>query len=95
MMASGLFNSQTALLDTYFLDNVNQRIFWNKKKASSGHTKNSGKLNWESSSAAASFAAPGSDSVNGIQFIVLSNGGSKRGAPKGNSYVAFALKQYG
>jgi quinoprotein glucose dehydrogenase len=56
------------------------------------YNKFTGDLVWETSLPAASFATPSSYSVNGKQFIVLSCGGSKLGAPKGDSYVAFALK---
>ncbi len=41
---------------------------------------------------AASFATPAMYSVAGKQYIVLACGGSKLGTPKGNTYVAYALK---
>jgi quinoprotein glucose dehydrogenase len=41
---------------------------------------------------AASFATPAMYMVNGKQYIVLACGGTKLGTPKGNTYVAFALR---
>ena len=41
---------------------------------------------------AASFATPAMYSVAGKQYIVLACGGTKLGTPKGNTYVAYALK---
>ena len=55
------------------------------------YNKFTGELVWETSLPAASFATPSSYSINGKQFIVLSCGGAKLGAPKGDSYLAFAL----
>jgi quinoprotein glucose dehydrogenase len=41
---------------------------------------------------AASFATPAMYNVGGKQYIVLACGGTKLGKPKGNTYVAYALK---
>jgi quinoprotein glucose dehydrogenase len=56
------------------------------------YNTSTGELVWETVLRAASFATPSSYSINGKQFIVLSCGGTKLGAPKGDSYVAFALR---
>jgi quinoprotein glucose dehydrogenase len=56
------------------------------------YNKQSGELIWQVKLPAASFATPSTYSINGKQFIVLSCGGTKLGAPKGESYVAFALE---
>jgi quinoprotein glucose dehydrogenase len=40
---------------------------------------------------AAAFATPSTYEVDGRQYIVLACGGTKLGAEKGDSYVAFAL----
>lgn len=53
--------------------------------------KKTGKLLWQTKLPFASFATPATYSVNGKQYIVLSCGGTKLGAPKGNQYVAYAL----
>jgi quinoprotein glucose dehydrogenase len=50
-----------------------------------------GKLLWETTLPAASFATPSTYSVGGKQYIVLACGGTKLGTKKGNTYVAFAL----
>jgi quinoprotein glucose dehydrogenase len=55
------------------------------------YEKSSGKLLWETTLPAAGFATPSSYSVNGRQYIVIACGGTKLGAPKGESYVAYAL----
>ena len=55
------------------------------------YSKKTGDLLWETKLPAASFATPSTYSVDGKQFIVLACGGTKLGAPKGESYVAFAL----
>ena len=55
------------------------------------YEKNSGKLLWETQLPAASFATPSTYEVDGKQYIVLACGGTKLGAPGGDSYVAFAL----
>jgi quinoprotein glucose dehydrogenase len=51
----------------------------------------SGRLLWETTLPAAAFATPSTYSVNGRQYVVVACGGTKLGAPKGDSYVAFAL----
>lgn len=53
--------------------------------------KHTGDLLWETKLPAAAFATPSTYSVNGKQYIVMACGGTKLGAPKGDSYVAFAL----
>jgi quinoprotein glucose dehydrogenase len=42
---------------------------------------------------AAAFATPATYSVNGKQYFVIACGGTKLGVPKGDSYVAFALRE--
>ncbi|MGV3640444.1 MAG: PQQ-binding-like beta-propeller repeat protein [Adhaeribacter sp.] len=54
------------------------------------HSKN-GQLLWETTLPAAAFATPSTYLVNGKQYLVIACGGTKLGAPKGDSYVAFAL----
>ncbi len=53
--------------------------------------KKTGKLIWQTTLPAASFATPSTYSIDGKQFIVLACGGTKLGAKPGNSYVAYAL----
>lgn len=55
------------------------------------YDKKSGDLLWETKLPAAAFATPSTYSVNGKQYIVMACGGTKLGATKGESYVAFAL----
>jgi quinoprotein glucose dehydrogenase len=55
------------------------------------YKKATGELLWETKLPAAAFATPATYEVNGRQYIVLACGGTKNGAPKGDSYVAFAL----
>ena len=50
-----------------------------------------GKLLWETKLPAAAFATPSTYEVNGKQYVVIACGGTKLGAPQGDSYVAFAL----
>jgi len=50
-----------------------------------------GELIWETTLPAPAFATPSTYSVNGKQYIVLACGGTKLGARKGESYVAFSL----
>jgi quinoprotein glucose dehydrogenase len=52
-----------------------------------------GELLIEKKLPAAAFATPATYSVNGKQYIVIACGGTKLGAPKGDSYVAFALRE--
>ncbi len=53
--------------------------------------KYTGKLLWQISLPAASFATPAMYSINGKQYIVMACGGEKLGTPKGNKIIAFAL----
>lgn len=55
------------------------------------YDKKTGDLIWETMLPVPSFATPSTYSVNGKQYIVLACGGTKLGAPKGESYIAFAL----
>jgi quinoprotein glucose dehydrogenase len=56
------------------------------------HTATGGLL-WETTLPAAGFATPSTYEVNGRQYIVVACGGTKLGAEKGDSYVAFALPE--
>lgn len=51
-----------------------------------------GTLLWKTKLPAAGFATPATYMVNGKQYVVIACGGTKLGTPKGNKYVAFALK---
>lgn len=55
------------------------------------YDKKTGELLWETVLPAAAFATPSTYKANGKQYIVVACGGTKLGAPKGDSYVAFAL----
>jgi quinoprotein glucose dehydrogenase len=55
------------------------------------YNKRTGKLLFETKLPSASFATPSTYKVNGRQYVVLACGGTKLNAPKGDSYVAFAL----
>ncbi len=55
------------------------------------YNKDNGELIWETTLPAAGFATPSTYEVNGKQYIVIACGGTKLGAAKGESYVAFAL----
>ncbi|MEO8472634.1 MAG: PQQ-binding-like beta-propeller repeat protein [Chryseolinea sp.] len=55
------------------------------------YSMKSGKLLWETKLPAAAFATPSIYGVNGKEYVVIACGGTKLGAPKGDSYVAFAL----
>ncbi|WP_026463548.1 PQQ-binding-like beta-propeller repeat protein [Adhaeribacter aquaticus] len=55
------------------------------------YDKKNGKLLWETTLPAAAFATPSTYEVNGKQYLVVACGGTKLGARKGDSYVAFAL----
>ena len=57
------------------------------------YRKSDGELLWETKLPAAAFATPSTYSVNGKQYVVVACGGTKLGAPKGESYVAFSLKE--
>jgi quinoprotein glucose dehydrogenase len=50
-----------------------------------------GKLLWQTKLPAAAFATPSTYEVNGKQYIAIACGGTKLGAPQGDSYIAFAL----
>lgn len=55
------------------------------------YNKSNGELIWETKLPAAGFATPSTYAVNGKQYVVIACGGTKLGAKKGESYVAFAL----
>ncbi len=55
--------------------------------------KKTGKLLWQTALPASAFATPSTYEVDGKQYIVLACGGTKLGATKGDSYVAFAIKK--
>ncbi|MGC1242002.1 MAG: PQQ-binding-like beta-propeller repeat protein [Chryseosolibacter sp.] len=57
------------------------------------YNKANGELVWETLLPAAGFATPSTYQVNGKQYIVVACGGTKLGAEKGDSYVAFALPE--
>lgn len=57
------------------------------------YSKASGELLWETTLPAAGFATPSTYEVNGRQYVVIACGGTKLGADKGDSYVAFALPE--
>jgi quinoprotein glucose dehydrogenase len=50
-----------------------------------------GEMVWETTLPVAAFATPSTYEVNGKQYIALPCGGTKLGAPKGDSYIAFTL----
>jgi len=52
---------------------------------------NDGSLLWSYELPAAGFATPSTYMVDGKQYIVITCGGTKLGAAKGDSYVAFCL----
>jgi quinoprotein glucose dehydrogenase len=62
-----------------------------KDKKFRAYDKKNGKLLWETMLPAAAFATPSVYAVNGKQYVVIACGGTKLGAAKGESYVAFAL----
>ena len=53
--------------------------------------KSTGKLLWEAELPACGFATPSVYESHGKQYLVVACGGTKLGAKKGDSYVAFAL----
>lgn len=55
------------------------------------YNKKTGDLVWEVQLPAAAFATPSVYMINGKQYVVIACGGTKLGAEKGDSYVAFAL----
>jgi len=52
-----------------------------------------GDLLWETKLPAAGFATPSTYEVDGKQFVVVACGGTKLGAPKGESYIAFTFSE--
>lgn len=62
-----------------------------KDKKFRAYNKETGELLWETLLPSAAFATPATYSVNGKQYVVLACGGDKLGAPRGDSYIAFAL----
>ena len=62
-----------------------------KDKKFRAYNKATGELVWETTLPAAGFATPATYQVDGKQYIVIACGGTKLGAEKGDSYVAFAL----
>ena len=62
-----------------------------KDKKFKVYSKATGKLLWETTLPAAGFATPSTYEVDGSQYVVIACGGTKNGAEKGDSYVAFAL----
>jgi quinoprotein glucose dehydrogenase len=62
-----------------------------KDKKFRAYDKKTGSRLWETQLPAAAFATPSTYVVNGKQYIVIACGGTKLGAAKGDSYVAFAL----
>lgn len=57
------------------------------------YTMATGKLLWETTLPAAGFATPSTYEADGRQYVVIACGGTKLGAEKGDSYVAFALPE--
>jgi quinoprotein glucose dehydrogenase len=55
------------------------------------YDKKNGRLLWQTTLPAAAFATPSTYQANGKQYVVIACGGTKLGARKGDSYVAFAL----
>jgi quinoprotein glucose dehydrogenase len=51
-----------------------------------------GELLWETQLPAAGFATPSTYEADGKQYVVIACGGTKLGAPGGDSYVAFSLE---
>jgi quinoprotein glucose dehydrogenase len=62
-----------------------------KDKKIRAYNKKTGELLWETMLPAAGFATPSTYVVSGKQYVVIACGGTKLGASKGDSYVAFAL----
>jgi len=62
-----------------------------KDKKFRAYHRMTGKLLWETVLPAAAFATLSTYEVKGKQYVVLACGGTKLGAEKGESYVAFAL----
>ena len=64
-----------------------------KDKKFRAYHKTTGELLWETTLPAAGFATPSTYQVDGRQYVVIACGGTKLGADKGDSYVAFALPE--
>lgn len=64
-----------------------------KDKKFRAYDKATGELLWDTTLPAAGFATPSTYEVDGRQYIVVACGGTKLGAEKGDSYVAFALPE--
>ena len=65
-----------------------------KDKKLRAYDKKNGKLLWETKLPAAAFATPSTYEVNGRQYVVIACGGTKLGAPGGDSFIAFALPEH-
>ncbi|MDP1795786.1 MAG: PQQ-binding-like beta-propeller repeat protein [Daejeonella sp.] len=55
--------------------------------------KRNGKLLWEADLPTAGYATPSTYMVNGVQYVVVSCGGARLGAVKGDYVVAFKLRK--
>lgn len=64
-----------------------------KDKKFRAYNKATGELVWETTLPAAAFATPSTYQVDGRQYLVIACGGTKLGAEKGDSYLAFALPE--
>lgn len=62
-----------------------------KDKKFKAYNKATGELLWQTTLPAAGFATPSTYEVDGRQYVVVACGGTKLGAEKGDSYVAYAL----
>jgi quinoprotein glucose dehydrogenase len=62
-----------------------------KDKKLRAYNKATGDLLWETTLPAAAFATPSTYFINGKQYVTIACGGTKLGAAKGESYVAFSL----
>lgn len=62
-----------------------------KDKKFRAYDKRNGELLWETRLPAAAFATPSTYEVNGRQYVVIACGGTKLGAEKGDSFIAYAL----
>ena len=57
------------------------------------YNKLTGELLWETELPSAAFSTPSVYEIDGRQYVVVACGGTKLGAPGGDSYVAFALPE--
>ncbi len=62
-----------------------------KDKKFRAYNMKTGDLVWQTELPAAAFATPSTYEANGKQYLVVACGGTKLGAEKGDSYVAFKL----